>query len=411
MGLIDTHSTLVLNHWDWEKNQSEGLSPYTLTYGSTKRSYWVCGLGHSWQAITQSVTSGHGCPVCAGKVALIGFNDITTTTPEILPLWDYESNNLRGVHPTSTTSRSSIEVSWGCRQRHKWIAPVYSVTRGTRCPYCAGKRVIPGITDILTTHPEVEKYLHPTKNTGIDLSNVSPYGRQRLWMYCGKHEWSVQAYHFTKSGSRCPKCTHRVSRTEMRFADRVRELDGIDYVETNHREGLGVYEVDIYIPTIKLGIEFNGVYYHSEKFREYGAHQKKAIKLISSGIHLMVVWEDDWDRDPERVLGRIQRLVSSGIPTPESNVVSLEDPWDLSRHKISGYLPPEPWGMDGNNRVEYQGGLTPVWGYGSMILTADERTEDGTRCGDPDTGRSKYRRCTGYEDLAGRAQGHSRPGH
>lgn len=378
MGLIDTHADLVLNYWDWDKNQIEGLSPYTLTYGSTKRSHWVCDLGHSWQAITQSVTSGHGCPVCAGKVVLIGFNDIETTSPELLPLWDYELNNLQGVHPTNISARSNIEVAWRCRKLHRWVAPVYSISRRNVCPYCSGKRVIPGRTDILATHPEITNYLHPTKNADIDLASVSPYGRQRLWMFCGKHEWSVRAYHFTKSGSRCPKCTHKVSRSEMRFADHVRDVEGIDTVVTNYREGLGVYEVDVYIPALNLGIEFNGVYYHSEKFRKQGAHQQKAINLISSGLRLMVVWEDDWNRDPERVLGRLQRLVSYGVPTPGSNVVPLEDPWDLSGLKVTGYVPPKPWGLQGNTRVEYEDGLTPVWGYGSLILTNDERTNDGT---------------------------------
>ena len=92
----------------------------------------------------------------------------------------------------------------------------------------------------------------------------------------------------------------------------------------------------------------------------------------------MVVWEDDWNRDPERVLGRLQKLVSSGVPTPGSNVVPLEDPWDLSGLKVTGYVPPKPWGLQGNTRVEYGDGLTPVWGYGSLILTNDERTNDGT---------------------------------
>lgn len=378
MGLIDTHSTLVLKHWDWEKNQCEGLSPYTMTYGSTKRSYWVCGLGHSWQAITQSVTSGHGCPVCAGKVVLIGFNDIGTTCPEILPLWDYGTNNSRGVHPTNITARSNIEVSWKCRHNHRWVAPVCSVSRGSGCPYCAGKKVIPGRTDLITSHPDIMEFLHPTKNADIDLSSVSPYGRQRLWMYCGKHEWIVRAYHFTKSGSRCPKCTHKVSRSETLFADSIREVEGIGSVETSYREGLGPYEVDIYIPTLNLGIEFNGVYYHSEKFRRQDAHQKKAINLVTSGIHLMVVWEDDWNRDPESILGRLQSLASTGIPAPESNVVSLEDPWNLSGRRISGYSSPEPWGLKGNRRVAYEDGLTPVWGYGSLILNDDERKDNGT---------------------------------
>ena len=54
------------------------------------------------------------------------------------------------------------------------------------------------------------------------------------------------------------------------------------------------YEVDIYLPELKLGFEFNGVWWHSEKFKGENYHLKKYNLSISNEFNLVTIWEDDW---------------------------------------------------------------------------------------------------------------------
>ena len=54
------------------------------------------------------------------------------------------------------------------------------------------------------------------------------------------------------------------------------------------------YEIDIYLPDLKLGFEFNGVWWHSEKFKEENYHLKKYEMSNLNGVHLITIWEDDW---------------------------------------------------------------------------------------------------------------------
>lgn len=54
------------------------------------------------------------------------------------------------------------------------------------------------------------------------------------------------------------------------------------------------YEIDIYLPELKLGFEFNGVWWHSEKFKGENYHLKKHDISISNNISLVTIWEDDW---------------------------------------------------------------------------------------------------------------------
>lgn len=54
------------------------------------------------------------------------------------------------------------------------------------------------------------------------------------------------------------------------------------------------YEIDIYLPKLKLGFEFNGLWFHSENYKEKGYHQYKKFFFNERGISIMNIWEDDW---------------------------------------------------------------------------------------------------------------------
>ena len=66
----------------------------------------------------------------------------------------------------------------------------------------------------------------------------------------------------------------------------------LDIIE-NDRTLIGK-EIDIYLPDFKIGIEFNGLYYHSDKFKEKTYHIDKSNRCKEVGIELMHIWEDDW---------------------------------------------------------------------------------------------------------------------
>jgi len=69
---------------------------------------------------------------------------------------------------------------------------------------------------------------------------------------------------------------------------------GISF-ETNNRTVCKPQEIDIVIPTLKIGIEFNGLYWHSEIHKDsIHYHRKKSDTAKSNGFELIHIWEDDW---------------------------------------------------------------------------------------------------------------------
>jgi hypothetical protein len=65
----------------------------------------------------------------------------------------------------------------------------------------------------------------------------------------------------------------------------------IGCIKNNYRDK---YEIDIYLPELKIGFEFNGIYWHSNKFKDKNYHLEKTNYFKEKGIRIIHIWEDDW---------------------------------------------------------------------------------------------------------------------
>ncbi len=68
-------------------------------------------------------------------------------------------------------------------------------------------------------------------------------------------------------------------------------------------------EIDIYLPELKLGFEFNGLYWHSEKYKEKSYHLDKTNYFKEKGIRIIHIWEDDWTFKSDIVKSQISNLL------------------------------------------------------------------------------------------------------
>ena len=72
-------------------------------------------------------------------------------------------------------------------------------------------------------------------------------------------------------------------------------------IETNTREIISPYEIDVYLPELKIGFEMNGVYWHSDKFKDRNYHLRKYLMSKEKGVRLYSIFEDDWKFNKEIV--------------------------------------------------------------------------------------------------------------
>ena len=120
-----THPKLALEAFGWD--------PKKIHAGTNKKLKWKCKLGHIWDASgTSRSAMDTGCPYCANFTVLTGFNDLSTTRPDLAVEAD-------GWNPKKVIAGSNKIYKWKCEKGHKWKSSVVNRAHGkqTSCPTCA----------------------------------------------------------------------------------------------------------------------------------------------------------------------------------------------------------------------------------------------------------------------------------
>lgn len=203
----------LVKEWDTAKNAP--LMPDQVTYGTRRKVWWRCSKGHSWRAAVFSRTTlGTDCPVCTGRQALAGENDLATLYPEIAAQWDETKNG--SLRPSDVTAGSNRPVWWRCGKGHSYRAVIAQrVHRGSGCPYCTNRKVLRGFNDLATVQPPVAKQWHETLNGALTPEMVTAGSRKKAWWQCPYgHVWKAAIY--SRTGSQqcgCPVCAGKAKTT------------------------------------------------------------------------------------------------------------------------------------------------------------------------------------------------------
>lgn len=202
----------IAKEWDAAKNVP--LLPTQVISGTRRKVWWRCPKGHSWRAAVYSRTTlGTGCPVCTGRQALAGENDLATLYPDIAAQWDEEKNGV--LHPNNVTAGSNRRVWWKCEKGHSYRAMIAQrVQRVDGCPYCANRKVLPGFNDLATAAPLVAKQWHESLNGALTPEMVTAGSPKKAWWQCSYgHAWKANIY--SRAGVQqcgCPVCARKTKR-------------------------------------------------------------------------------------------------------------------------------------------------------------------------------------------------------
>ena len=274
----------LMDEWDWDKNGNLGFDPQKMTCGSERKAWWKCKKSHNWQATIASRNQGKGCPYCANRKVLIGYNDLQTANPSLSKEWHYENN--QGLTPMDITSNSDKKVWWRCNEGHEWQARIADRSKGNGCPYCAGKKVLVGYNDLNTVNIELAKEWNYEKNNSLTPMDVTANSDKKVWWKCSKgHEWAAKIYS-RSNGSGCPACSSEKHTSFPEYAMiYYLQKQGLDVIHSSKKHG---YELDIYIPSLKIAIEYDGYYWHKDKV---SLDLEKNRKCENDGIKLYRIRE------------------------------------------------------------------------------------------------------------------------
>ena len=123
----------------WHPTRNGILTPDQVTPSSNRKVWWQCPRGHAYQAVVAARTiRDSGCPYCAGRKVLQGFNDLATVEPKVAAQWH---PTLNGTLTPAQVTCGSKKVWWQCQEGHVWKATIYSRAGAQKCgcPVCSGR--------------------------------------------------------------------------------------------------------------------------------------------------------------------------------------------------------------------------------------------------------------------------------
>lgn len=287
---IKTRCPEAAADWDYELNNG---GPEDYKYCSNLSAHWICSkCGERWESrIIDRTKAKFGCKLCSSKARAEAKSKTHAQrtggiqSPLLLAEWDYEKNE--GL-PSEYSPQSDKYAYWVCSKcGYHYRSKINNRTNGRCCPCCANKKVVPGINDLATTHPQLASEWHPTKNGSLSPTQVT-YGKgKKVWWLCPEgHEYQATILHRASGGTNCPICNsgRQTSFAEQAVYFYVKKVfpDAISRYTGIFKKGM---ELDIYIPSIKLGIEYDGMAWHREdKLRR---EEKKYRICKENGIRLL----------------------------------------------------------------------------------------------------------------------------
>lgn len=347
---------------EWHPTLNGTVKPSEIAPKSNKKFFWICEKGHTYDAGAYNRTMGQGCPFCANRRLLVGFNDLKTRCPEAAEDWDYEMNeggpedykycSNKSAHwkcarcgnkwesrildrakaqygckncakiargqakseshalrsggiqnpllleewdyeqneksPSEYSPQSNKYAYWICSKcGYHYRSKISNRANGRNCACCSNKVVVSGINDLATTHPQLAKEWHPSKNMPLTPDQVT-YGKgKKVWWVCPNgHEYPATILHRASGGTNCPICNsgRQTSFAEQAVYYYVKKVfpDAISRYTDIFDKGM---ELDIYIPSIRLGIEYDGMAWHkadkrSRETKKYRICKENGIRLL-----------------------------------------------------------------------------------------------------------------------------------
>lgn len=280
-----------------EYSSKNGQPAEKIAAGSGKRVYWKCSTcGYEWSTKMFMRTVRHyGCPSCSGHV--VETNNLYLWCQEHGEygkklLEEYSTKNEKRLDEVAP--KTDYKAKWVCSAcGFEWEAQMQHRTRNySGCPSCAGR-----------VHETNNLYLWCMRNGErgqrilLEYSSknellpeeIAPMSGKKVYWKCSAcgHEWKTSLLCRVSVGTDCPKC----DKTQTSYGEQIlyyilqRELKEHKVMNRAKVEG---YEVDVFVPDLKFGIEYSGYNYHADKI-EQDKIKKKTLK--DAGYNIITILE------------------------------------------------------------------------------------------------------------------------
>lgn len=237
---------------------------------------------------------GQGCFKCAVDAKSLTTEKFIKKAKEVHKnKYDYSKVNYKNNY-------TKIEII--CPEHGPFQQYPINHLRGHGCKSCVGLERLT-TKEFIRRAREVHGYKFDYSKT------IYTNAETNVIIICPIHgEFTQMAYnHLTGRG--CLKCAfhEKKSKGEKELCNYIRSLYSGKIIE-NDRIVIKPKELDIYLPELKLALEYNGEYWHKiHEEKEPGYHENKRQLCKDAGITLIEIWENKWKTNAEIIKKEISK--------------------------------------------------------------------------------------------------------
>ena len=281
--------------------------------------------------------SGKGCSSCGKEKTksrlMLSKDEFIKRANEVHGnKYDYSLVNYKDT-------RTKVEII--CKEHGSFFQSPNKHMQGNGCPACGRERTTEH--NFLT----LDDFIRKAKNVHGDKYDYSKSlytsADNKLEIICEKHGKFEQTPHNHLKGTNCPSCGASISKPEIKLKDFIRSFYKGEII-TNSKNIIPPMELDIFVPTLNLAIEFNGGYWHSEIFKDKNYHLHKYNLCKSKGIRLISIWEWEYLKDKNKIENFIKNLIlekkklfARKLQIKEVDVKTQREFLDINH--LQGYVP------------------------------------------------------------------------
>jgi len=275
-----------------------------------KKSFnWICTNNHSQTKTILRKIDRPGCGICLNREISERHNSVAYS--ELMKFWDKDRNTL---DPKKVNIGSSQRAFFICHDSHSFNSPVYKMKK-FECPVCKGTYLIKGVNDIESVFDSnsLESYFLEKNSISFkDLIKKSFIHSERYFWTCINDHETFKSFKEREENPYCSLCHESKGQAEV-----ANFIESLGYsIIRNDRSVISPKEIDIYIPELKIGFEYNGDYWHSDRViksksnmnsQEY--HSLKVDLAKEKGVQIFFIWETKWETDKESVQEIIKEIL------------------------------------------------------------------------------------------------------
>ena len=254
--------------------------------------------GEFWQT-PSSHLNGRGCPKCCHNIKMCKDDFVKKAIAYHGDKYDYSKVNY---------VNSKTKVCIICPEHGEFWQTPNNHLNTIGCPKCKNK--IRGLKKRSNTFDFIAKS-NLIFNNYYDYSKVNYVNNSiKVCIICPKHGefWQTPSDHLIGCG--CPKCGVRISKSEDQIIEFIKNISIEELIQSD-RTVLKPKELDIYIPSKKIAIEYDGLRWHSELFNIDAVNNQlsKTNECAEKGIRLIHIFEDEWLEKPQIVKSMLKNIL------------------------------------------------------------------------------------------------------